>query len=214
MNKGQKGKFITVEGQDGAGKTTNIDYIRDQLKQNGIEVLLTREPGGTKLGEELRNLMLNGDDLPINDMAELLMMFAARAQHISEVIRPAISAGTWVLCDRFTDATFAYQSGGRGLPPHYVETLQRLVQGDLQPDLTILLDVDLSTGQARSQQRNAGRDRFESEQMAFKQRVRDAYLDLAHKHPNRICVIDASLGLSEVQKQILHVLNRFLEGSL
>ena len=214
MNKGQKGKFITVEGQDGAGKTTNIEYIRDQLKQYGIEVLLTREPGGTKLGEELRNLMLNGDDLPINDMAELLMMFAARAQHISEVIRPAISAGTWVLCDRFTDATFAYQSGGRGLPPHYVETLQRLVQGDLQPDLTLLLDVDLSTGQARSQQRNAGRDRFESEQMAFKQRVRDAYLDLAHKHPNRICVIDASLGLSEVQKQILHVLNRFLEGSL
>ena len=159
MNSVQKGKFITVEGQDGAGKTTNIEFISDQLKQHGIDVLLTREPGGTKLGEELRNLILNGHDLPINDMAELLMMFAARAQHISEVIKPAIRAGTWVLCDRFTDATFAYQSGGRGLPPHSVETLQRLVQGELQPDLTLLLDVDLSTGQARSRQRNSGQDR-------------------------------------------------------
>ena len=214
MNKVPKGKFITVEGQDGAGKTTNIKFIRDQLKQSGIDVLLTREPGGTKLGEELRNLMLSVHDLAINDMAELLMMFAARAQHISQVIRPAIRAGTWVLCDRFTDATFAYQSGGRGLPPHSVETLERLVQGDLQPDLTLLLDVDLSTGQARSRQRNAGRDRFESEQMAFKQRVRDAYLDLARQQPNRICVIDASLELSEVQKQILNVLNRFVESSL
>ena len=214
MNKGRKGKFITVEGQDGAGKTTNIDYIHDLLKQKNIHVLMTREPGGTKLGEELRRLILNAHDIDIDDVTELLLMFAARAQHITEIIRPALNAGTWVLCDRFTDATFAYQSGGRGLPPDYVETLQQLVQGDLEPDLTILLDVDLSTGQARSRQRNTEHDRFESEQMAFKQRVRDAYLGLARRYPNRICVIDASFDLSQVQEQILQVLNRFVEDNL
>ena len=214
MNKVQNGKFITVEGQDGAGKTTNIEFIRDLLEQKNIDVLVTREPGGTKLGEELRRLILNAHDVDIDDVAELLLMFAARAQHITEIIKPALNRGTWILCDRFTDATFAYQSGGRGLPPDYVETLQRLVQGDLEPDLTLLLDVDLSTGQARSRQRNTERDRFESEHMAFKQRVRDTYLDLARRYPNRICVIDASLDLNQVQERIMQVLNRFVKNNL
>ena len=214
MNKVQQGKFITVEGQDGAGKTTNIKCIRDLLTQKNIDVLLTREPGGTKLGEKLRHLMLNSHDIEIDNVTELLLMFAARAQHLTETIKPALSAGTWVVCDRFTDATFAYQSGGRGLPTHYVETLQRLVQGDLQPDLTLLLDVDLAVGQARSHQREVERDRFESEQTAFKQRVRDAYLDLARQHPDRIFVIDASVDLSQVHNQIRQVFNRFLESTL
>ena len=214
MNKVQQGKFITVEGQDGAGKTTNIKFIRDLLTQKNIDVLLTREPGGTKLGEKLRHLMLNSHDIDIDNVTELLLMFAARAQHLTETIKPALSAGTWVVCDRFTDATFAYQSGGRGLPTHYVETLQRLVQGDLQPDLTLLLDVDLAVGQARSHQREVERDRFESEQTAFKQRVRDAYLDLARQHPDRIFVIDASVDLSQVHNQIRQVFNRFLESTL
>ena len=210
----QQGKFITVEGQDGAGKTTNIEFIRDLLTQKNVDVLLTREPGGSGLGEELRHLILNRHDIDIDNVAELLLMFAARAQHLTETIKPAFSTGTWVLCDRFTDATFAYQSGGRGLPAHYVETLQQLVQGDLQPDLTLLLDVDLAVGQARSHQREVERDRFESEQTAFKQKVRDAYLDLARQHPDRIFVIDASVDLGQVHNQIRQVLNRFLESNL
>ncbi len=211
MNKPETGRFITVEGQDGAGKTTNIDFIERLLREHGIEVLSTREPGGTRLGEKLRRLILDGHELHIHAMSELLMIFAARAQHLEESILPALSRGTWVLCDRFTDATFAYQSGGRGLPRDYVETLEQMVQRDLRPDLTVLLDVDPETGEHRTRRReNPEQDRFESQQAVFKQSVRRAYLDLAQRDPERVRVVDASLALDDVRLQIRRIIVRFL----
>jgi dTMP kinase len=211
MNKSGTGRLITVEGQDGAGKTTNIDFIEHLLREYGVEVLSTREPGGTGLGEKLRRLILDGHELHIHAMSELLMIFAARAQHLEESILPALSSGTWVLCDRFTDATFAYQSGGRGLPWGNVETLEHMVQGNLRPDLTVLLDVDPETGEQRTRRRdNTDQDRFESQQAVFKQNVRRAYLDLAHRDPGRVQVVDASLPLDDVRKQIRRIISRFL----
>ena len=213
MNNTGTGRFITVEGQDGAGKTTNIEFIEHLLQEHGVEVLSTREPGGTELGEKLRRLILDGHELHIHAMPELLMIFAARAQHLEESILPALSTGTWVLCDRFTDATFAYQSGGRGLPWGNVETLEHMVQGDLRPDLTVLLDIDPETGEHRARQRdNTGQDRFESQQAVFKQNVRRAYLDLSHRDPGRVQVVDASLPLDDVRKQIRRIIERFLEN--
>ena len=213
MNKTGKGRFITVEGQDGAGKTTNINFIEQLLREHGVEVLSTREPGGTRLGEELRRLILDGHELNIYAMPEMLMIFAARAQHLEESILPALSTGKWVLCDRFTDATFAYQSGGRGLPWGNVETLENLVQGNLRPDLTVLLDIDLETSEHRARQRDSTeQDRFESQQAVFKQNVRRAYLDLSHRDPGRVQVVDSSLPLDDVRKQILRIIERFLEN--
>ena len=207
-----RGKFVTVEGVDGAGKTTNIEFIYQLLEQAGLEVLLTREPGGTKLGEDLRNLILDGHEHNIDAVAELLLIFAARAQHLAEVIEPALSKGAWVLCDRFTDATFAYQGGGRGLSTAHIQTLETLVQDSLRPDVTLLLDVDIDTGLARSNRRNSGQpDRFEREQLAFKQRVRDTYLSLAAQHRERVHVIDASLELPEVQRQIRQIMQPYLQ---
>lgn len=200
-----------MEGQDGAGKTTNIDFIEHLLREYGVEVLSTREPGGTGLGEKLRRLILDGHELHIHAMSELLMIFAARAQHVEESILPALSSGTWVLCDRFTDATFAYQSGGRGLPWGNVEALEHMVQGNLRPDLTVLLDVDPETGEQRARRRdNSDQDRFESQQAEFKKNVRSAYLDLAHRDPGRIRVVNASLPLDDVRKQIRRIIARFL----
>ena len=214
MNNVKKGKFVTVEGQDGAGKTTNLEFVRQLLEASGVRVLATREPGGTRLGEELRKLILQGHDLNIDPVAELLLIFAARAQHLAETITPALNAGTWVLCDRFTDATYAYQSGARGLPEENVQVLEKLVQGPLQPDLTLLLDVDLDTGQSRCGQRNsAGQDRFEAQRDSFKQKVRQAYLGLAARHSDRIQVIDACTDLDSVQTQIRKVMGRFLENT-
>lgn len=212
MNRRAVGKFITMEGQDGAGKTTNLAFVRSLLEANDVEVLVTREPGGTGLGDALRELLLNRHDLGIDPLAELLMIFAARAQHLVHTIRPALEAGNWVLCDRFTDATFAYQCGGRGLPAGQVEQLQAMVQGELKPDLTLLLDVDPDTGRDRSGRRNSAEsDRFESEPDAFRQRVREAYLELARRQPQRVRVIDASAGLEAVQKDLRRTLLEFLE---
>lgn len=211
MNK-TRGKFITVEGQDGAGKTTNIGYIHRLLERHNVEVILTREPGGTKLGEDLRHLVLEGHDHRIDATTELLLIFAARAQHLAEIIRPTLDRGTWVLCDRFTDATYAYQGGGRGVPREHIHTLQTLVQDGLQPDLTLLLDVDIDTGLARSQQRGPDRpDRFEQEKVVFKQRVRSEYLRLAEQHPDRIQIVDASTEIAQVQCQIDRIILAFME---
>jgi len=211
VSKTGAGKFITVEGQDGAGKTTNIKFIEDVLRGYGFDVYLTREPGGTDLGEILRRLVLQEHELHIDALAELLIIFAARAQHLSERILPALSTGAWVLCDRFTDATFAYQSGGRGLPWSHVEVLERMVQGDLRPDLTVLLDVDPETGVRRTRQRsNTEPDRFEAQKVGFRRKVRKAYLDLAQSDPGRIRIVDASAAVRDVQVQIRRVIERFI----
>lgn len=190
-----------MEGGEGVGKSTNIAFIEEQLKNRDVEVLLTREPGGSSLGEDMRQLLLEVRSEPVDPMAELLLMFAARAQHISTRIEPALAAGTWVLCDRFTDATYAYQCGGRGIDRHAVSTLETLVQGSLRPDCTLLLDAPVNIGMARA--RNRGElDRFEREELDFFERVRTAYLALAQSSGGRYRVIDAGQPLQQVQQQL------------
>lgn len=205
-----RGKFITIEGQDGAGKSTNISVVERYLKDQGIALVQSREPGGTAFGESIRELILNSGDDHIGDQAELLLMFAARAQHISEVIEPALERGDWVLCDRFTDATYAYQGGGRGLLMSDIERLENHVQGKLRPDLTLLLDLPIELGESRAGQRSEP-DRFEQQKQAFKQRVRDCYLDRAKLFPERIKVIDASQSIAAVEQQIVKTLDVFMQ---
>ncbi len=205
-----RGRFITIEGGEGGGKSTNLAHVRARLETAGIELVETREPGGTELGEKLRSLLLEPGEAPIGEDAELLLMFAARAQHIRQVIEPALAAGHWVLCDRFTDASFAYQGGGRGIAEERIAALAEWVQQGLQPDLTLLLDLPVEQGMARAGKRGA-LDRFEQEEMAFFERVRAAYLGLAEAHPDRFRVIDASPELSAVQAQIDRVLDVLLE---
>lgn len=206
----ERGQFITIEGQDGAGKSTNIEVIHDYLYRQGRECIRTREPGGTAFGENVRELLLSDGDKAVGDMAELLMMFAARAQHIKQVIEPALSQGNWVLCDRFTDATYAYQGGGRGLKLAAIESLEQLVQGDLRPNLTILLDLPVEVGEARAGQRSAP-DRFEQQQIKFKQRVRDYYLKRAAAEPKRTKVVNANQPLAAVKAEILEQLQLFCQ---
>lgn len=206
----EHGLLITVEGQDGAGKTTNIEFVCELLGSAGLDVLETREPGGTRLGEALRELVLHSPD-PIAAEAELLVIFAARAQHLAEVIRPALQAGRCVLCDRFTDATYAYQGGGRGIPADRIAVLEDLVQGRLRPDLTLLLDVDPRLGRDRSRSRSQP-DRFESEAEEFQRRVRRVYLERAREHPERIKLIDAGRPLSEVQRCIEATVRQWLNS--
>lgn len=204
------GKFITVEGGEGAGKSSNLAFICDYLRMQGREVLMTREPGGTDIGESIRALLLDRERKEMCVDAELLLVFAARAQHLAQVIRPALQQGKVVLCDRFTDATYAYQGGGRGLPMARIAALETMVQQGLQPDLTILLDVPVTVGMARAGQRGEP-DRFESEQSVFFERVRQQYLALAAAHPARFRVIDASRSLPQVQEQLQLVLDEFLD---
>lgn len=198
------GKFITVEGIEGVGKSTNITYIQQLLEANGIDVVLTREPGGTPLGEAIRALLLDAQYTGMDSVCELQLMFAARAEHLARVIHPALSQGRWVLCDRFTDATYAYQGGGRGIDTAIISRLEQLVQGDFRPDLTLLLDVPVEVGLARASDRSAP-DRFEQEKVDFFARVRQAYLDMARQHDGRYRVIDASQPLAGVQQQIAAV---------
>ena len=195
-----RGRFITLEGMDGAGKTTHLEWLRQRLAAKGVALTVTREPGGTALGEALRTLLL---DIPgIRDPeTEALLMFAARREHIAQVIVPALSAGRWVLCDRFTDATYAYQAGGSGMAWERVAALERWVQGDLQPDLTLYFDLDPAVGRARTRKVRAP-DRFEREQLAFYERVRAAYRRRAAEHPQRIKVIDAARSIPEIQKEL------------
>jgi dTMP kinase len=204
------GKFITVEGIEGVGKTTNMEYLQQLITAAGKELVVTREPGGTPLGEAIRGLLLDPEYKGMDPDCELQLMFAARAEHLDKVIKPAIEAGQWVLCDRFTDATYAYQGGGRGLDTEKIANLEQLVQGDLRPDLTLLLDVPVAIGLERAGKRSAP-DRFEQEQVEFFERVRQAYLDMAHTHNGRYRVIDASQPLGKVQQQLDAVLKTILQ---
>ena len=194
------GCFISVEGIEGAGKTTNLNFIQKQLESIGKTVVFTREPGGTLLGEDLRSLLLGHKHHNMAEECELLLMFAARAQHLKEIIIPALSAGKIVLCDRFTDATYAYQGGGRGISTERIHIIENWVQQGLQPDLTFLLDLPVSEGLKRAADRSAP-DRFESEKIDFFEKVRTAYLTLAKQH-KRFRIIDASQDLVSVQKQL------------
>jgi dTMP kinase len=205
-----RGKFITFEGTEGVGKTTNMDFVAQTLTTRGIRLVRTREPGGTPMAERVRAILLDPQSEPIDPEAELLLVFAARAQHLTRVIKPAIEAGSWVLCDRFTDATYAYQGGGRGLPVARIAALEREVQGALQPDLTIYLDLPIATGLARIDETQ--RDRFEREQLAFFERVRQVYLERAQQHA-RFATIDAGRPLAEVQASIAAVLDRFIDAA-
>ena len=200
-----KGRFITIEGGEGAGKSTALGHIESQLKQAGVSVITTREPGGTQLGERLREILLTPSQDAISHEAELLMMFAARAQHLEQVIYPALQQGQWVLCDRFTDASFAYQGAGREMGMSRVAKLEAWLQGEFRPDCVFLLDIDPELGLQRVRQRGQ-RDRFELEQMAFFSRVREAYLERAAQDPQRYCLIDASLSLEDVQLQLQQAL--------
>lgn len=197
----KRGRFITVEGVEGVGKSTNIGFIKQCLEAKGISVVLTREPGGTPLAESIRELLLRPREESVSELTELLLMFAARAQHIAECIEPALTAGKWVLCDRFTDATFAYQGGGRNMSTVVISQLEVLVQQDLRPDYTFLLDADIATGMARVRSRGE-LDRFETEKLDFFERVRSSYLQLAEAQPERFRKIDAAQPLADVQFDI------------
>lgn len=199
------GKFITLEGIEGVGKTTNREYIRSLLEQTGKPCVETREPGGTPLGEALREMLLEHKHEGMSSDAELLLMFASRAEHLHKVILPALEAGNNVLCDRFTEATYAYQGGGRGINDRKISVLENWVQGELRPDLTIVLDAPVETGRNRAGRRSAP-DRIEKEQNDFFERVRQTYLQLANHYPHRISVVDASVALEQVQDQIYHVM--------
>ncbi|MBU2097957.1 MAG: dTMP kinase [Gammaproteobacteria bacterium] len=206
-----RGYFITVEGTEGVGKTTNIAWIKQCLLSHGIDPLQTREPGGTDLAEQIRDMLLSPRTEPMSELTELLLVFAARAQHLSQKIRPALDAGQWVLCDRFTDATYAYQGGGRNLSKQTISTLESLVQGDLRPDLVLVLDIEPHLGLERARRRGAP-DRFEQETIAFFNRVRAAYLERARTNPEHYLIIDASQPLDAVQQQIKSGLDAFVAG--
>ena len=202
------GSFVTFEGIEGAGKSSNISYAGMLLKNSGKSVMLTREPGGTPLGESLRELLLGHQHDGMSFKAELLLMFAARAQHLQSKILPALERGEWVICDRFTDATYAYQGGGRNLDSAVISTLESLVQDECRPDLTILLDLPVEMGLERAGKRSAP-DRFEKEKQEFFERVRAAYLQIAESDSQRVKVVDASLPLEQVQQQIKAVFSSF-----
>ena len=195
------GLFITLEGPEGAGKSTNRDYLAERLREQGIDVLLTREPGGTPLAERIRELLLTPSREVMAADTELLLVFAARAQHLAEVIRPALARGSVVLCDRFTDATYAYQGGGRGLSTARIEQLESFVQGSLRPDLTLVFDLPIEVGLARAAAR--GRlDRFEQEGRSFFDAVRKTYLERAALAPQRYRILDAGQSLAAVQASL------------
>ncbi|KAA0875454.1 dTMP kinase [Nitrincola tapanii] len=199
------GRFITLEGSEGVGKSSNLAFIHDFLQARGISVVQTREPGGTELAEQIRELLLAPRQEKMSPQAELLLVFAARAQHLQEVIRPALARGDWVLCDRFTDATFAYQGAGRGMDLQAIAWLEDWVQASLRPDLTILLDLQVAQGLARAQERSQP-DRFEREAQSFFEAVRQGYLQRAAAEPQRFAIIDAAPALIKVQQQIQDVL--------
>lgn len=204
------GLFITLEGPEGAGKSTNREYLAKLLGAHGVEVVLTREPGGTPLAEKIREILLAPSDEPMAVDTELLLMFAARAQHLAEVIRPALARGAVVLCDRFTDATYAYQGGGRGVDVARIAVLEQFVQGELRPDLTLLFDLPVEVGLARAASR--GRlDRFEEEGRAFFEAVRSCYLARSESAPERYRLIDAAQALPSVQRQLDILLPQLLE---
>jgi dTMP kinase len=206
-----RARFITVEGIEGAGKSTCLNLIRDCIRQHGWPLEVTREPGGTELGEDLRELLLGHRHEGMADSTELLLMFAARAEHLHAKIIPALSSGSWVLCDRFTDATYAYQGYGRGIELERIAVLEQWVQRGRRPDLTLLMDLPVETGLERAGRRSEP-DRFERQTLAFFERVRNGYLSLARAEPERFRVIDASQSLHEVSEQVSAVIDAFLAG--
>ncbi|GEK72323.1 MULTISPECIES: dTMP kinase [Halomonas] len=214
----RRGRFITLEGGEGVGKSTNLAWVAAHLEARGLEVVRTREPGGTPRAEAIRGLLLDpASDEPLDADAELLLVFAARAQHLARVVRPALERGAWVVCDRFTDATFAYQGGGRGIPAERIAELEAFVQQGLQPDLTLLLDMPMAAAQRRLEGRlehsGGQRDRFERERGEFFEAVRQAYLARAAAAPERIAVVDADRALADVQAELGRRLDAHLEAS-
>jgi dTMP kinase len=198
-----QGKFITLEGVDGAGKSTHLTWLVDRLREQGRILVQTREPGGTPLGEKLRELLLHD---PMHLETEALLMFAARREHLELVIKPALARGNWVVCDRFTDASFAYQGGGRGLAIDKLKQLETWVQGDLQPDLTLLFDLSIDIAAQRMAGAARQLDRFEQEKLDFHERVRTAYLSRAAENPRRIRVIDSSQSIDKIKNQLEEII--------
>ncbi|MBT4831857.1 MAG: dTMP kinase [Porticoccaceae bacterium] len=203
-----RGKFITIEGTEGVGKTTNIQFIQNWMQAKKLPFVATREPGGTPLAEQIRDLLLSPRDELVCDTAELLLMFAGRAQHLHQVIEPSLEEGAWVLCDRFTDATYAYQGAGRNMRDDLIAELEMIVQGSLRPDLTLILDIPVELGLKRASDRSEP-DRFELEQTEFFELVRNGYLKIAEQNPDRCVVIDASQPLADVQRDINIALEAF-----
>jgi len=206
------GKFIVLEGVEGVGKSTNMEFIQRTLKAKGIDFEASREPGGTPLAEEVRRLLLEPREETMDNLAELLLVFAARAQHLAQKIKPVLRSGRWLVCDRFTDATYAYQGGGRDMDRQTILQLEKLVQGALRPDLVLLLDLPVSVGLARAKKRS-DLDRFEQEQESFFEAVRNAYLERAEQNPSRYRIVDASLPLADVQAQIEGYLDDFIASN-
>jgi len=204
--------FISIEGGEGAGKSTSIEYIKQKLEACGMECLVTREPGGTPMAEDIRQLLLQHRDEVVDPYTELLLMFASRRQHVQNVIRPALAAGKWVICDRFTDASFAYQGFGRGLDKDFISSLKRWVHGDLSPNMTILFDLDVAIGMARAGKRSDF-DRIETETMSFFERVRQGYLTQAKNEPQRYRIVDAAQSIIDVERQLDYCLAPLLSSS-
>ena len=200
------GKFISIEGVEGAGKSTQVSFIQDYLKSLGKIVVVTREPGGTELSEKIRNLLLEPSSNSMANDTELLLMFASRAEHVSQVINPALQRGDWVLCDRFLDATYAYQGGGRGIKRQHIQQIADWTLRGLIPDLTLLFDLPVELGLKRVVKRKGGMDRFEREKINFFQKIRKSYLKSAKAEPNRIKIVDASLSITEIQEQLTQLI--------
>lgn len=208
---GGPGRFITLEGIEGAGKSTQRAVVEQTLREAGIDLVLTREPGGSPIAERLRDELLDSRNQGMHPDAELLLMFAARAEHLHKTIEPALASGPWVLCDRFTDATYAYQGGGRQLSTDKIAQLEQLVQGERRPDLTLIFDLPVEVGLARARARSDP-DRFESETLAFFERTRAAYLEIAHAHPERVRLINADQTLPEVSAAVRQVIQDYLSA--
>lgn len=200
------GKFISIEGIEGAGKSTQLAFIQNYLREQGKTVVVTREPGGTELGEKIRTLLLSPSETPMAVNTELLLMFAARAEHVAQVITPALKRGDWVISDRFTDATFAYQGGGRGIERQRIEQIAQWTLSGLQPDITFLFDLPVEVGQQRVISRNEDIDRFEQEKVDFFQKIRDCYLQRAQDDPTRIKVIDSTKSIANISTQLSRIL--------
>ena len=205
----KEGFFITLEGIEGAGKTTLINFIEDLLINAGHDVVKTREPGGTAIGEQIREILLKNENYTLTYDTELLLVFSARAQHIQEVILPALSSGKIILCDRFTDASYAYQGGGRGIGTSRINLLEKWVHEDLRPNLTLLFDLDVSIGMQRTKKRSDA-DRFEREEINFFEKIRNTYLERAKNEPQRFRIINSASSLESVKEQIITILKDFL----